>query len=77
MGMIRLQQDGYTTYGNPLNSFLRSLLVYLFKGLCPKQTIALIPNIVNTQNTVSPLQIECTLHISLFQFPSQRKAYSG
>lgn len=56
MGMIRLQQDGSTTYGNPLNSLLRSLLVYLSKGLCPKQTIALIPNIVDTQNTVAPLE---------------------
>ena len=77
MSMIRLQQDGYITYGDPLNSLLRSLLVYLFKGLCPKQTMALIPNIFDTQNTVAPLQTQRTVHVSLFQFPSQRKAYSG
>ena len=52
--MMRLQQGGYMTYGGPLNNLLGSLLV--FKGLCPKQT-TLIPNVVDTQNTVAPLQI--------------------
>lgn len=77
MSRVRLQRDRHMKHGNPLNILLRTPLVYLFRGLCPKQTIALIPNIVDTQNTVAPLQTQWVLHILLFQIPSQRKAYSG
>ena len=44
-------------YGGALNrKLIKMPLTYLFKRLCPKQTVALIPNIINTQHTVPPLQ---------------------
>jgi len=79
VGMICLRAINHctTNYGSALNRDLIEMpLTYLFKGLCPKQTIALIPNIINTQNTVPPLQTRYMLHISLLHIPVGHKAYS-